>query len=522
MMKFSLILIIAITIANQVTAQVPEDAVRMSWSAPSGTARSQAIGGAIGSLGGDITSTFVNPAGIGVYKTREFVFTPGISIIGGNSSFRGNTETATTDSKFNLGITGFVFGKSNPQSKWNSNAFSIAINRTANFNSNIFYRGNNDFSSFSESFAEEFANSHLPINTVLYSAPLSYGTKLANYTYLIDTLTTNGTTQIVGLPLRDATMNGTDAVLLQQKRVTSKGGITEIALSYAGNMDDKLYVGGSIGIPVVNYERTSVLSEFDESGNTNNNFDNAVYSENYEASGFGINAKLGMIVKPGNSFRGGLAVHTPTIYTLRETTTGFIETDLENYLTGGRTAFANEDSIYGQFGYNVPQYRYDYYSPWKFILSGSYIFSGVEDVSQQKGFVTADVEYVTHGSSRFHAADENGDEDYYNGVNEGVKLSYKGAFNFKVGAEMKFNIAMARLGFSYYGSPYEDSQLKAHKMNVSGGFGYRNKGFFVDVTYVQSLNKDADFPYRLSDKANTYAEVRDRTGMLLMTFGVKF
>lgn len=522
MMKFLSFFIVAIIVASQAGAQLPEDAIRMSWSVPSGTARSQAIGGAIGSLGGDITSTFVNPAGIGVYKTREFVFSPGVYFFGGKSSFRGSSATAASDNGFSLGTTGFVFGKSVPQTKWNSNAFSIAINKTANFNSSVFYRGNNDFSSFSESFAEEFANSGLPINTVLYSAPLSYGTKLANYTYLIDTVTANGKTQVVGLPLRDATINGTDALLSQQKKITSRGGITEIALAYAGNMDDKLYVGGSIGIPIVNYERTSVLSEFDESGNTNNNFDNAVYSESYEASGFGINARLGMIVKPGNSFRAGLAVHTPTLYTIRETTTGYIDANLENYLSGGSRSYANEDSIYGQFGYNVPQYRYDYFSPWKFIVSGSYIFSGVEDVSKQKGFVTADVEYVTHRSSRFHAADENTDEAYYDGVNEGVKLSYKSAFNVKLGAEMKFNIAMARLGFSYYGSPYDDKQLKAHKMNVSGGLGYRNKGFFVDVTYVHGLNKDVNFPYRLSDKANTYAEVKDRSGILLMTFGVKF
>ena len=153
----------------------------MSWSVPSGTARNQAIGGAMGSLGGEITSVFVNPAGIGSYKTSEFVFTPGISFFGGKGGYRGTSTSAASDSKFNLGTTGFVFGQENGQSKWSSKAFSIAINRTANFNSSIRYRGDNDFSSFSESFAEEFANSGLPINTVLYDAPVSLGTKLANW-----------------------------------------------------------------------------------------------------------------------------------------------------------------------------------------------------------------------------------------------------------------------------------------------------------------------------------------------------
>lgn len=57
-------------------AQLPDDALRYSYPFVSGTARSQAIGGAIGALGGDITAAHINPAGIGLYKTREIVLSP--------------------------------------------------------------------------------------------------------------------------------------------------------------------------------------------------------------------------------------------------------------------------------------------------------------------------------------------------------------------------------------------------------------------------------------------------------------
>ena len=46
-------------------AQKPEDALRNAWFIPGGTARTISIGGAIGSLGGDITANNINPAGIG-------------------------------------------------------------------------------------------------------------------------------------------------------------------------------------------------------------------------------------------------------------------------------------------------------------------------------------------------------------------------------------------------------------------------------------------------------------------------
>ena len=39
-----------------VLAQEPADALRMSWTDPAGTARQQAIGGAMASLGGDLSA----------------------------------------------------------------------------------------------------------------------------------------------------------------------------------------------------------------------------------------------------------------------------------------------------------------------------------------------------------------------------------------------------------------------------------------------------------------------------------
>ena len=81
---------------------------------------------------------------------------------------------------------------------------------------------------------------------------------------------------------------------------------------------------------------------------------------------------------------------------------------------------------------------------------------------------------------------------------------------------------MARLGFSYYTDPYKDSELKGNKMFLSGGLGYRNKGFFLDLTYVHSLINDINFPYRLSDKANTFALVKGTGGNIAFTAGFKF
>src|SRR6478609_3877058 len=227
---FALTLAFSVGSCINLYAQTPEEALRLGWNTPGGTARYRAIGGAMGSLGGDITASYVNPAGIGMYKTNEFVISPAYSFSKVKGNFRGTDETAKK-SAFDFGTTGFIWGWSQRSGNWRSKAIGLSINRTANFNNTISYKGQNDLSSFSESFAEEFANSGLPIDANLYSAGLSLGTKLANYTYLIDTLTVNGNTEVIGLPQRDAILAGTGAVVNQEKRIETSGGISELNLA---------------------------------------------------------------------------------------------------------------------------------------------------------------------------------------------------------------------------------------------------------------------------------------------------
>lgn len=525
-MNKKIYLIAALLAGQQAMAQLPEDALRMSWNVPGGTARSMAIGGAMGSLGGEITNLWVNPAGLGFYKTSELVLSPGFTLAGAKGSFRGTDVKSDNLSRFNLGASGLVFGYSDPYSRWSSKAFSIGVNRVANFTGSTYYKGTNDYSSFTEPLANEFydyytaAKGRTPgrydkdiINDAIDDRSVSLLTRMALYTYLLDV---------------DSTASGHTVfsraedlgVVNQEKVTTTKGGITELALGFASNMDDKLYLGLSVGIPIVNYVRHTTFTESDPT-DALNDFSYSRLEEEYTNKGVGLNAKLGLIFKPVERFRLGLAIHTPSLYALKEKTTSKMVTDLETSFDPNWPV----DSVTSaqlQPGNRDPEFKYDLVSPWKFMLSGSYVLNEVADVSRQRGFISADIEYVTHGSSRFKEAEDNGEADYYKQVSDAVKQLYKGTFNFRVGGELKFNTIMTRLGFGYYGNPYKDSELKAHRMNVSGGLGYRDHGFWVDLTYVRSLNKDSDFPYRLdAPRSNTYATIKDQSSNIMLTFGIK-
>ena len=159
------------------------------------------------------------------------------------------------------------------------------------------------------------------------------------------------------------------------------------------------------------------------------------------------------------------------------------------------------------------------------MASGSYVFREVNDTRKQRAFITADIEYVGYGMSRYGADGENittEDKQYYKDVRAVIKNDYKGTFNYRLGGELKFNTIMFRLGGAYYSNPYRDKHLKSNIVQASGGLGYRNHGMFIDLTYVHSWMNDVNFPYRLTDKANTFAEQKNQRGNVMMTVGFKF
>src|SRR3954471_9367887 len=99
------LLVFTIFISTRILAQTPEDALRYGYIPQNGTARNMAIGGAMGSLGGDINAAFVNPAGLGFYKTGEFVLTPAFALRTNKINYRG-TESENKKNGLAYGTSG--------------------------------------------------------------------------------------------------------------------------------------------------------------------------------------------------------------------------------------------------------------------------------------------------------------------------------------------------------------------------------------------------------------------------------
>jgi len=512
-MKRILLCLFTISVASSLFAQEPEDALRLAWNVQGGTARVQAIGGAMGSLGGDLTATFVNPAGLGFYRTGDLVFTPTYLFGKTNATYLGRKESMNTN-KFAIGTSGFVIGSSE-KGKTRSSAFSLAINQTADFKSDVVYRGQNNSSSYSQKFLDEIKNANTRNGNVVASE-FPFGTSLAFNTYWIDTVggSTNGNFQFKS---RAPIATG----LLQQNTVTTRGGITELALGFGVNLNDKVLLGGSLGVPIVRLEKESEFVEADATENPANQFDYAIFKQGLTTTGFGINLKGGIIYKPQEYWRVGFAFHTPTIYSLTDKNTAEITTNTEGY---AGTQTQKLEDVTGA----ASQISYMHMTPLKLIGSVSYVLREIQDVTKQRGFLTADVEYVSYPMSSYFATDTEDvpadpeTKEYFKSLGKAVSSAYKGAFNFRAGGELKFTTIMVRAGVAYYGNPYKDIHDEhGSRLNLSGGLGYRNKGFFIDATYVYAMTKDVNVAYRLQNSPYYNADLRNTAGKVFLTVGFK-
>lgn len=519
MKKFLLLFSIAAS-GIAALAQEPADALRYSWYVPGASARIQAVGGAMTSLGGDLTAAFVNPAGLAFYRTGDFLITPMYRFGKTDATYYGR-ENREKSNLLTWGTSGVVLGGGDGQGKVRNVSLALGFNRTADFSSYTKYFGQNNQSSFSQQYVEQIGTGGTPPKFVAEDRGFRFGPGLALLSGWIDTTAGTGPNyQYRSVAQGLATSTG----LLQLDSVEHSGGIYEFALGGAVNLQDKLMLGASIGVPILDYHRHRKFIEADATDDSLNRFDFAQFTEDYRTKGVGLNVRLGLIYKPAEFWRLGFAFQSPTIYSLTDTYVSSITANTEKFL--GTQTFSSDDAFYQQ-AYGDYRFKYRLITPYRVSASVSYVLREIQDVTKQRGFITADVEYVNHKATTYMTDEEDasgeGTKQYLDALNSAIDNTYKGAFNFRGGMELKFTTIMVRAGVAYYGNPYKDLKGEyGDRLNLSGGLGYRNKGFFIDLTYVHSMGKDVNYSYRLQNGNYSAAALRNVNGQILATLGVKF
>jgi long-subunit fatty acid transport protein len=293
-------------------------------------------------------------------------------------------------------------------------------------------------------------------------------------------------------------------------------------------VQDKLYLGASVVLPIVNFNRSLYVSESDlDPTNTTNEFSYFEFNENFSSKGWGIGAKFGIIYKPESFLRLGFALHTPQLIGFRDKLSAVMKTNTESY--AGTLEVSSDDLNNDNAGVR----EYTVMTPTKATFSGSYFFASPGKPTQLLGFISADIEWVNYAGTRFYANDfDQASAEYYDELNSTMKATYKNNLNIKIGSEIKLNSNwMARAGTAYYGSPYKNEFLDEDdnvlvtpsRFIVSGGIGYRTNKYFLDFTISSATNQDAVVPYRLSPpKPSPIAQEKSRAVLFNIGYGIRF
>ena len=132
------IMVLACTFAS---AQTIDDVMRYSTENLQGTARFQAMGGAFGALGGDLSALNVNPAGSAVFNFSEISIT-GSNYHRNNDALYGNTTRNTTDNSLEFNQIGGVFvWNSSTDSPWKKIALAVNYDMVQNFDNQLVVTG---------------------------------------------------------------------------------------------------------------------------------------------------------------------------------------------------------------------------------------------------------------------------------------------------------------------------------------------------------------------------------------------
>lgn len=456
MKRYSIILIIGLLSLTSFS-QYADDALRFSQIYYQGTARSMAVGGAFGALGADFSTASTNPAGMGLFRTSEFSITPEVFNRNVSSVYNGSLSESSR-AVFDLSNLGYVVVK--PLGKgdgWKFFQFGMGMNRLNNFNSSLHMQGENSENSKLDVYKELADGTHY--DNLESDDP--YELYPAWYLYLIDTIPGTVDQYFTPVPFGG---------VLQRQQVTTRGSTNEWVFSFSGNYNDFLYIGATIGLPYLRYYRESSYAEFDNA-DTIPYFNNWSVTENLTTTGWGINLKLGAIVKPVEWLRIGGAFHTPTYY--------WSMSDRWFYNTTADLGWTPADSyksIVGNFDYRLS-------TPLRAIGSVSFIIG-------RYGLVSGEYEYANYSTAKFSAR-----SDSYANVNSDIKAVFKSTHNFRAGTEWRFSNFSLRGGYALYGSPYANNANDGKRQMYSGGIGYRTRDYTVDFAYVYSIMNEDYYMY---------------------------
>ena len=447
-----------------------------------GTARYVGMGGAMEALGADLSVIGSNPAGIGLYRKSQVAGSFGLNTqVDGKSFAEGSKTNASFDQ------IGFVY--SSPVGRTGFVNFAFNFHKSRNFDYVLSAAAN-------------------AIN----------GSSQNRQTYI------NLLNNIEGNPLKESLADCLNYSIMDLYDQTNNkyvetiyinsdgyrfdraytGYIGEYDVNLSGNINNRVYLGLTVGIKSVHYNGYSVYQE--DLNNLTVPSDNYVeVRDNHKIKGYGYDIKLGAIFRPmeESPFRLGLYVHSPTMYKLE---------------TSNVSSIHDKQTMLAQVIGDPAKFRMN--TPWKFGFSAGHTVGGALALGatyEYADYSTLDLRSIT--SSYYDEWDgyyrDESDTDPV--MKAHTEKTLEGVHTLKLGSEYRIdkNVSV-RVGYNYVSPIYKKEGVRDLTLDSPGthiasttdytnwqdthrltaGVGFTFDQFRLDLAYQYQTRKGDFYPYQ--------------------------
>lgn len=476
------LLIITILAPMFLMAQTDSDLFDFSSVYYQGTAKSAAMGNAIGAVGSDFSAITINPAGLGLFRKSTFVFTPEFYAISTESEYK-NSYGSDRAYKLPMNNVGLTWTQDINGNSLKSVSFAIGLNKLNNYTFQSYVNGDNPNTSLIDAYIEELYQNGI-FNDYALEDYSPNGIFPLWETYLLDFYDDN----TIDSEVPQGSLN-------QQYGVSKRGTSREFNLAAGFNLNEKVFLGASVNIP---YFNKTVTKEYKEINlNSGDNFRNWKQEEIVKNSGVGINAKIGAILYPVKWLRVGAAFHTPTIYSVDE--------------SWGTETWSSFNNAAHHYVSPTGTYSYTVTTPYRLNASAALIFGNF-------GMITADYEFIDYSKMRASSYDYN-----YSSFNDYIRKTYNTTSNVRFGTEWRWQTMAFRAGYAFYGSPFGINKSDYRMDSYSCGFGFTYHVFTLDLAYVFSQRHNS---YQLYEQYSEWltddTKVKETTNINQVVISFKF
>lgn len=452
--------------ATAAMAQETYDNAQLMTEDLNGTARYVGMGGAMDALGADISTMNSNPAGIGLFRRSWFGFSAGATIQNGDKVGAFNKSGVTNA---DLNQIGFVYCNR----VGSNSAFNIGFNfhKSRNFNQ--------------ISTAINSLNGTSSLNKAALSQYMTFAGTGDDYD---PDYGWNGSTRMGRMVLNNVndrldddywTYRGASAYGAQTE---NSGYISNFNFNLSGNINDRVYLGLTMGIKDVHFNSDTYYGEdlyLEEATNNDGGYASTWDSRTIRGTGFDI--KAGAIFRPidESPFRFGFYIHTPTWYELDCTQ----HLSAASYLVGIDYPKTEHTSNMGRYSY-----EYKITTPWKFGFTLGQTFGKMVALG-------ATYEYADYGittnrvkiGERYNGWGYTNEYDRDYDMDKNTKQALKGVHLVKLGMEVKPVPEVAiRVGYNYQSAMYDMSGTKC--INDEGNSSYYIDPYYSDGAFCSTYD----------------------------------